>query len=70
MAQQQSSGGIISGAITFLGLGLVWVAVAANFPSQEELSSAALSAEARQAARSSSSLSAPPTLDLTIPSWT
>jgi len=67
MAQQQSSGGIISGAITFLGLGLVWVTVAANFPSQEELSSAALSAETRQAARSSSSLSAPPTLDLTIP---
>ena len=67
MAQQQSSGGIITGAITFLGLGLVWVTVAANFPSQEELSSAALSAETRQAARSSSSLSAPPTLDLTIP---
>ena len=67
MDQQQSSGGIITGAITFLGLGLVWVTVAANFPSQEELSFAALSAETRQAARSSSSLSAPPTLDLTIP---
>ena len=67
MAQQQSSGGTIAGAITILGLGLVWVTVATNFPSQEELSSAALPAETRQAARPSSPLSAPPTLDLTIP---
>ena len=57
MAQQQSSSGIIAGAITFLGLGLVWVTVATNFPSQEELSSAALPAETRQAARPSSPLS-------------
>jgi hypothetical protein len=67
MTQQQSSNGIIAGAITILGLGLVWVAVATNFPSQEELSSAALPAETRQAAGPSSPLSAPPTLDLTIP---
>jgi len=67
MAQQQSSSGIIAGAITILGLGLVWVTVATNFPSQEELSSAALPAETRQAARPSSPQSAPPTLDLTIP---
>ena len=67
MAQQQSSSGIITGAITILGLGLVWVTVATNFPSQEELSSAAVPAETRQAARPSSPVSAPPTLDLTIP---
>jgi len=67
MAQQQSSSGIIAGAITIFGLGLVWVTVATNFPSQEELSSAALPAETRQAARPSSPPSAPPTLDLTIP---
>ena len=67
MAQQQSSSGIIAGAITILGLGLVWVAVATNFPSQEELSSAAVPAETRQAAGPSSPLSAPPALDLTIP---
>ena len=67
MAQQQSSNGIIAGAITILGLGLVWVAVATNFPSQEELSSAAVPAETRQAAGLSSPLSAPPALDLTIP---
>ena len=67
MAQQQSLSGIIAGTITILGLGLVWVTVATNFPSQEELSSAALPAETRQAAGPSSPLSAPPTLDLTIP---
>ena len=67
MAQQQSSGGTIAGAITIFGLGLVWVTVATNFPSQEELSSAALPAETRQAARPSSPQSAPPTLDITIP---
>jgi len=67
MAQQQSSSGIIAGAITIFGLGLVWVTVVTNFPSQEELSSAALPTEIRQAARPSSPLSAPPTLDLTIP---
>ena len=67
MAQQQSSSGTIAGIITILGLGLVWVTVATNFPSQEELSSAALPAETRSSAVPSSSLSAPPTLDLTIP---
>ncbi len=67
MAQQQSSSGVITGAITILGLGLVWATVAFNFPSQEEMSTAALSAETSQAARPSSSLSVPPALDLTIP---
>jgi Cysteine rich repeat len=67
MAQQQSSSGFITGAITVLGLGLVWVTVAGNFPSQVELSSAALPVETRHAAQPSSSLSSPPTLDLTIP---
>jgi hypothetical protein len=67
MAQQQSSSGIVAGAITILGLGLVWVAVATNFPSQEELSSAAVPAETRQTAGLSSPLSEPPALDLTIP---
>ncbi len=67
MAQQQSSSGIIVGAITILGLGLVWVTVVTNFPSQEELSSAAVPVESRQAAQSSFPLSSPPTLDLTIP---
>ena len=67
MAQQQSSGRTIAGAITILGLGLVWVAVASNFPSQDELSSAAVPAETSQVAGSSSPPSAPPTLDLSVP---
>lgn len=67
MAQKQSLSGMIAGAITILGLGLVWVTVAGNFPSQEELSLAPLPAESRQVARPSSSLSAPPSLDLSIP---
>jgi hypothetical protein len=67
MAQQQSSSGILTGAITIVSLGLVWVTVATNFPSQEELSSAAVSDATRQPGRSLSPLSAPPTLDLTIP---
>jgi hypothetical protein len=64
MAQQKSSSGIIAGALTILGLALVWATVAANFPSAEELSSAGLPPETRHAARA---LSEPPTLDLTIP---
>ena len=67
MAQPQSSSGTIAGIVTILGLGLVWVTVATNFPSEEELSLAELPAEVRQAAVSSSSPSVPPTLDLTIP---
>jgi len=67
MSQQQSSSGIIAGAITILGLGLVWATVVFNFPSQEELSSAALPAETRQATGSPASQPEPPTLDLTIP---
>jgi hypothetical protein len=67
MAQQQSSSGILTGAITIVSLGLVWVTVATNFPSQEELSSAAVSDATRQPGRSLSPPSAPPTLDLTIP---
>ena len=67
MAQRQSSNGIITGAVTILGLGLVWMTVVFNFPSQEEMSSAALPAETRQTAHTPSSLSTPPTLDLTIP---
>ena len=67
MGQRQSSSGIIAGTITILGLGLVWVTVSANFPSQEELFSGEMPAETRRASGPSSPLSAPPTLDLTIP---
>ena len=67
MAQQQSSNGIMAGTLTVLGLGLVWGAVAVNFPSQEELSAAAVPAETRLAAQPASPVPAPPELDLSIP---
>ena len=67
MAQQTSSSSTIAGASTIVGLGLVWVIVAGNFPSQEELFPTAPPAEARQVVRPLSLLSVPPTLDLTIP---
>src|SRR5678809_1536169 len=67
MAHQQSSGLMIAGAITVFGVGLVWASVAFICPSQEELSSAALPAETRHAARPVPTLPDAPTLDLTIP---
>ena len=67
MAEQTSSSSTIAGAITIVGLGLVWVIVAGNFPSQEELFPTVPPAEARQVGRPLPSLSVPPTLDLTIP---
>ncbi len=67
MAQRQSSSGFIAGTITILGLGLVWVTVSANFPSQEELFSGEMPPETRRVPDSSSPPSAPPKLDLTIP---
>jgi Cysteine rich repeat len=67
MDQQQSSSGTMAGVVTILGLGLVWVTVATNFPSVDELSSAELPGETRQVAVPLSALSVPPTLDLTIP---
>ena len=67
MAEQTSSSSMLAGAITIVGLGLVWVIVTGNFPSLEELFPTAPPAEARQVVRPLPSLSVPPTLDLTIP---
>ena len=67
MAEQTSSNSTIAGAITIVGLGLVWVILAGNFPSQEELFPTTPPAEARQVVRPLPSLPVPPTLDLTIP---
>ncbi len=67
MAEQTSSSSTIAGAITIVGLGLVWVIVAGNFPSQEELFPTTPPAEARSVPRPLPSLPVAPTLDLTIP---
>jgi len=37
MSQQPLSSRILAGAITFVGLGIVWMAIASNLPSQQEL---------------------------------
>ena len=67
MAERASSSGIIAGAVTILGLVLVWVTVSANFPSQEELFSVEMPPETRRVADTLSPPSGPPKLDLTIP---
>jgi Cysteine rich repeat len=67
MAQQKSSSSLIASAITVAGLALVWVTIAGNFPSQEELYSVAPPADARQVTHPLPSPPVPPTLDLTIP---
>lgn len=68
MAQPQSSAKMLSGALTVVGLGLVWVAVATNWPTQEELTAVDVSvATVNAAARPPAALPPPPALDLRIP---
>ncbi len=38
MSQQPLSSRILAGAITFVGLGMAWMAIVSNLPSQQELS--------------------------------
>ena len=38
MSQQPLSNRILAGAITFVGLGMAWMAIVSNLPSQQELS--------------------------------
>ncbi len=38
MSQQPLSSRILAGAITFVGLGITWMAIVSNLPSQQELS--------------------------------
>ena len=38
MSQQAVSNRLLAGAVTFLGLGLVWIVIVNNLPSQQELS--------------------------------
>ena len=65
MSQQPLSSRILAGAVTFVGLGLVWMAIVGNLPSQQELSAK----ESRQPA--AHAVPAPPlpepVLDLSIP---
>ena len=64
MSQQPLSSRILAGAMTFVGLGLVWMAIASNLPSQQELSAK----ESPQTPAHAVPVTLPePVLDLSIP---
>ena len=67
MAQQHASVRFLAGAFTFMGLGLVWMAIVSTLPSQQELS--AKEPSPRQGTASATMFKTPPepTLDLSIP---
>jgi hypothetical protein len=62
MSQQPVSSRILAGAVTFVGLGIVWIAIVNNLPSQQDLSAREAPQSAVQAAPA-----AEPVLDLSIP---
>jgi hypothetical protein len=65
MSQQPLSNRILAGAVTFIGLGLVWIVIANNLPSQQELSAKESPPSPVQTA---AALAVPePVLDLSIP---
>jgi hypothetical protein len=64
MSQQSISSRILAGTLTFLGLGLVWLIIVNNLPSQQDLSAK----ESPQPAQGGSAQPDPePVLDLSIP---
>ena len=65
MSQQPLSSRILAGTITFLGLGLVWMAIIANLPSRQELSAKESSQPPAQVATTQAA--SEPVLDLSIP---
>ena len=65
MSQQPLSSRILAGAVTFVGLGLVWLAIVGNLPSQQELSA---KESPQPPAHAVPALPLPePVLDLSIP---
>lgn len=65
MSQQPLSNRIMAGTVTFVGLGLVWIAIVTNLPSQQELS--AKESTALPVQMPPPSTPSEPTLDLSIP---
>lgn len=65
MSQQPLSNRILAGTLTFVGLGLVWIAIVNNLPSQQELSAKESPQPPPQAA--STQVAPEPVLDLSIP---
>ncbi len=66
MSEQTLSNRILAGALTFIGLGLVWVAIVSSLPSEQELAAK----EAPSFPRPVSKSLPEPTLDLSIPGVT
>ncbi len=65
MGQQPLSSRILAGTVTFVGLGLAWLVIANNLPSQQELSA---KESPRPAAQAMPAQPVPePVLDLSIP---
>jgi hypothetical protein len=65
MSQQPLSNRILAGAVTFIGLGLVWIVIVNNLPSQQELSA---KESPQSAVQTAPALAVPePVLDLSIP---
>ena len=64
MSQQPISNRILAGALTFLGLGVVWMVIVSNLPSQQELSAMESPQLAPQAV---ATMVQEPVLDLSIP---
>ena len=65
MSQQPVSNRILAGAVTFIGLGIVWMAIVNNLPSQQELS--AKESPQATAQRAQARPARGPVLDLSIP---
>ena len=65
MSQQSLSSRILAGTLTFVGLGLVWLVIVNNVPSQQELSAKESSQAAAQAVPAQPAPE--PVLDLSIP---
>lgn len=63
MSHHPLSNRILAGTLTFVGLGLVWMAIASNLPSQQELSAK----ESLPAQAVPTQAAAEPVLDLSIP---
>lgn len=68
MSQHPVFNRILAGAVTFVGLGIVWIAIVNNLPSQQEL--AAKESPQPSAQRTQAQPVQEPVLDLSIPGMT
>ena len=67
MGQPHSSGRIVAGVVTVVGLGIVWLAILMSLPSQQELSAKEPKLSQQPISASKAQLPSEPTLDLSIP---